>query len=53
MEYQKVLNLLNEANDSKFMTRKLIDYWQCYDVETEMIYNTELLKSNFWDYSNA
>ena len=23
MEHQKMLNLLNEANDSKFLTRKL------------------------------
>ena len=41
MEQQKVLNLLNEANDSKFVTRN------------EIIYSTEVLESNLWDYSDA
>ena len=57
MEHQKILNLLNEANNSKFVTRK----WNIindqshanYDVGNEMIYNTEVLKSNLCDYNNA
>ena len=50
MEHLKILNLLNEASDPKFMTRK----WNVvksqsstnYDVGNEIIYNTEVLKSN-------
>ena len=57
MEHQKILNLLNEANDSKFVTRK----WNIvndnsktnYDVGSEIIYNTEVLKSNLYDYNNV
>ena len=51
MEHQKILNLLNEANDSKFVTTK----WNIvndnlntnYDAANEIIYNTEVLKSRF------
>ena len=51
MEHQKILNLLNEADDSKFATRK----WNIvndnsksnYDITNEITYNTEILKSNF------
>ena len=57
MEHQKILNLLNEASDSKFVTRK----WNIvndqsnanYDVGNEIIYNTEVLKSNLCDYNDA
>ena len=57
MEHQKKLNLLNEANDSKFVTRK----WnvandqsnETYDVRNEIIYNTELWKCNLFDYNDA
>ena len=49
MEHQTILNLLKEPNDSKFVTRK----WNVndqsnvnYDVGIEIIYNTEVLKSN-------
>ena len=57
MEHQKMLNLLNEANDSKFVTRK----WNIinnnsrtnYDVANEITYNTEILKFNLCDYSDA
>ena len=57
MEHQAILNLLNEASNSKFVTRK----WNIvydnskvnYDVENEMTYNTEVLKSNLCDYNNA
>ena len=57
MEHQKVLKLLNEASDSKLVTGK----WNIvndnskanYDAENEISYNTEVLKSNLCDYSNA
>ena len=57
MEHQKILNLLNEANDSKFVTRK----WNIvndnlkvnYGVGNKIIYNTEVLKSNLCDYNDA
>ena len=57
MEHQKILNLLNEPNDSKFMTRK----WnfvntqsnESFYVGNEIIYNTEVLKSNLCDYNDA
>ena len=41
MEYQKILNLLNDANVSKFMTRK----WNITNdnVGNEFIYNTRCL----------
>ena len=50
MEHQKVLNLLNEADDSTFVTRK----WNIlndksnvnFDVGNEIIYNIDVLKSN-------
>ena len=57
MEDQKILNLLNELNNSKFVTRK----WNIvngqsnanYDVGNEIIYNREVLKSNLCDHSDA
>ena len=57
MEHKKILNLLNEANDSKFVTRK----WNIvndlsnanYEVRNEIIYNAEVTKSNLCDYNNA
>ena len=57
MEYQKILNLLNEANDFNFVTRR----WNIvndnskenYDVANEITYNTEVLKSSLCDYSDA
>ena len=57
MEHQKITNLLNEANDSKFVTRK----WNIvndqskvnYDLGNKIIYNAEVLKSNLYDYANA
>ena len=57
MKHQKLLNLLDEASDSKFVTRK----WNIvndqsntsYDIGNEIIYNTEVLKSNFCDYNDA
>ena len=55
--HQKILNLLNEANDSKFVTRK----WNNvndnsksnYDATNEITNNTQVLKSNLCDYNNA
>ena len=48
MEHQKILNVLNESNDSKFVTRN----WNIvndksdvnYSVRNEISYNTEVLK---------
>ena len=52
MEHQKILNLLNKANNSKFVTRK----WNIgndnlksnYDETNEITYNTEIC-----DFSDA
>ena len=57
MEHQKIFNLLNEASYCKFVTRK----WNSandqsnvnYDVGNEIIYNTEVLKSNLCDDNDA
>ena len=51
------MNLLNEASDSRFVTKK----WNIvndqsnanYDVRNEIIYNAEVLKSNNYDYNDA
>ena len=56
-ERQKILSLLNEASDSRFLIRK----WNIvndqsngiYDVGNEIIHNTELLKSNLCDQQDA
>ena len=48
---------MNEASDTKFVTRK----WNIvndksnvnYDVGNEVMYNTEVLKSNLYDYNDA
>ena len=53
MRCQKILNLLNEAGDSRFVIRK----WNIvndqsnanYDVGNEIIYSAEVLKSNIFD----
>ena len=46
MQHQKLLNLLNEANDYKFVRRKWnIVYGQSnpnYDVRNETIYNAKV-----------
>ena len=46
MEHQKILNLLNEANDSKFVTRKwgiVNDNLKVnYDTANEITSNTEI-----------
>ena len=57
MEYSKVLNLLNEPSRYKFMTRKsniANDQSNAnYEVGNEIIYNTEVLKSNLFYFSNS
>ena len=57
MEHEKRLYLLNEANDSKFVTRK----WNIvndnsksnYEEGNEITYNTAVLKSDLCDYNDA
>ena len=57
MEHQKILNSLNDANDSKFVRRK----WNIvndnskanYNAGNEITYNIEVLKSNLRDYNDA
>ena len=48
---------MNEANDSKFVTRKWnIVYDNAkvnYNAGNEITYNTEVLKSNLCDYNDA
>ena len=57
MEHQKILTLLNEANNSKVVTRKwniVSDQLNAnYDVGNKIIYNTEILKSYLCDYNDA
>ena len=58
MEHQKISSLLNKPNTSKFVTKQLntvndqsnANY---DDVGNEVIYNTEVLKSNLCDYNNG
>ena len=55
MGHQKILSLLNEASDYRYVTRKWnIDQSNAnYNVESEIIYNTEALKSNLCDNNDA
>ena len=57
MDHQEILSLLNEPNDSKFVTRKcniVKDQSNAnYDVGNEIIYTTEVLKSNLCGYNSA
>ena len=57
MKHPKVLNLLNEAKDSKFVTRKCNIFNDNskanYGVGSEIIYNTVVAKSNLCDYIDA
>ena len=56
MKHQKILNLLNESRNSKFVKRK----WEIvmdrshanYEAENEIICNTEALKSNLFDWND-
>ena len=57
MEHQIILNLLNEANYSKFEIKK----WNIvsdnskvnYDRANIIVYNAEVLKRYLFDYNNA
>ena len=57
MENQKILNLLNEAKEFKFVTKKCNivndDSKANYGVGNEVTYNAEVLKSNLCDYNDA
>ena len=57
MQHQKMLYLLNEANGSKFVTRKRNivndNSKSTYAAANEISCNTEILKSNLCDYNNA
>ena len=57
MEHQTILNLLNDASDSKFVTRKwnvIYDNSNANNAErNENTNNTEVLKSSFCDQNDA
>ena len=57
MKYQKVLNVLNEPNDFKFMPRKCNiandDSKVSYNAANEIPYNIKVLKRNICDYRDA
>ena len=57
MKHQKILNLLNETNNSKFVTRKwnvINDNSNANDgVGNEINYNAKVLKFNICDYNDA
>ena len=57
MKRQEILNLLNEASDSKFVTRNwniVSDHsYANYSIEKKIIFSTEVLKSNLCDYNDA
>ena len=57
MEHQKIMNLLNETSDSKFVARKCNIFNNqsnaYYDLGNKVIYNTEVLKSNLYEYYDA
>ena len=57
MEHQKILNLLNDANNSKFLTRKcniVNDNSKAnYEERNKIIYNTKVLKFTFYDYNDS
>ena len=57
MGHQKILNILNKANQSKFVTRKwnIANYQSNanYVLRNKIIYNTEVLKSNLCDQYDA
>ena len=57
MEHQKILNLINEASDSKFATRKrnILNYQTnaSHYVGNEITFNTVVLKSNLCFFNNG
>ena len=56
MEHQKILNLFNKTNDSKFATRKCNiandNSKSSYDATNETTYDTKILTSNLSEYNN-
>ena len=54
MKHQKILNLLNEANDYKYdKNMKHFHWYGKYGKRNEFINNTDVLRSNLCDYNNA
>ena len=57
MKHQKILNLLNEASNSKFLIRKLNivnnNRNSNYAAANEISYDTEILKFNLCGYNDA
>ena len=57
MAHQRILNSLNESNESKFLTGKWNIFndqsYANYDVGNEIIYNGEVLESDLCDYNDA
>ena len=57
MEHQKILNLLDESSNPKFVTRNRIivnDQSKAnYIAENEIIYSTEVVKCNLCDCKDA
>ena len=57
MEHQKILNLLNESSDSKFVTRNwntVNDHLnKSYSVGNKIIYSTEVSKYTLPNYNDA
>ena len=56
IQHHKILNLLNEANDSKFVSRKwnivIANSKANHAVGDSIIYNKEVLKSDLCDYND-
>ena len=57
MEHQKIVNILNESSNFKFVTKEwsLVNRQSSanYDAGNEIIYSTEVLKSNLCDWNDA
>ena len=54
MKHQKIVNLLNEANNFKFVRRKWNDKSKTnYNTANEVTYHTEVLKSSLCDYNDV
>ena len=58
MEHQKISNLLNEANDFKFVTRKWSTFYDQsnanYDAGNEITFDIfEIVKFDICDYNDA
>ena len=49
MEHRNILHLLNEANDSKFVTRK----WNIANDQTNVNYDVGNVKSNLCDFNDT